>query len=136
VAAWPAASVFPHYLAYYNPLAGGGAAAVRAIPVGEGEGLRDAASWLNARPRAGDLYVVSDSFDSLQATLLGSGETLRDRVPPSADYVVLYNYQTQIGHSPRVVGEYAGREPEHIVSLNGIEYARVYRGPRADRARP
>jgi hypothetical protein len=129
LAAWPFLSVFPHYLAYYNPLLGGGASAVKAIPVGEGEGLTEVARWLNTQPGARGLSVVSDSFDVLQATFVGSGETLRDRVPASADYVVLYNYQTQIGHSPHVVAEYAQRTPEFTVRLNEIDYARVYRGP-------
>jgi hypothetical protein len=129
LAAWPLLSVFPYYLAYYNPLLGGGATAVRAIPVGEGEGLIEVARWLNAQPGASSLSVASDSFDVLQATFVGSGETLRDRVPASADYVVLYSYQTQIGHSPHVVAEYGQRTPEFTVRLNGIDYARVYRGP-------
>ena len=87
--------------------------------------------WLNALPGASGLTVVSDSYDALQATFVGSGETLRDRVPGSADYVVLYNYQTQIGHSPRVVADYSARTPEYVVHLNGIDYAWVYRGPAA-----
>jgi hypothetical protein len=130
LAAWPLLSVFPHYLAYYNPLLGGGQAAVRAIPVGQGEGLVEAARWLNARPGAENLHVASDSFDVLKSTFVGGGETLRDRVSASTDYVVLYVYQTQIAHSPRVALEYSGHEPEYTVRLNGIEYARVYRGPR------
>jgi hypothetical protein len=130
LASWPLLSTFPHYLTYYNPLLGGGHAAVRAVPVGQGEGLVEAARWLNSRPGAENLHVVADSFDVLKATFLGGGETLRDRVSSSTDYVVLYVYQTQIGHSPRVVAEYGGREPEHVVRLNGIEYVRVYRGPR------
>jgi len=43
---------------------------------------------------------------------------------------VLYRFQIQIGHSPRVLDEYLNRRtPEHVVSINGIEYARIYRGP-------
>lgn len=62
--------------------------------------------------------------------MLASGEPLRDRVPSNADYVVLYLFQTQIGHSPRVLAEYWDRhEPDLRVWINGIEYARIYRGP-------
>ena len=42
---------------------------------------------------------------------------------------MLYNYQTQIGHSPQVVADYGQRTPAFTVRLNGIDYARVYRGP-------
>jgi hypothetical protein len=130
LAVWPAASTFPYYLSYYNPLLGGGAAAARTVMVGNGEGLDEVAAWLNAEPGAADLWVVSHSFDILQPLIVASGEPLRDRVPSNADYVVLYRFQIQIGHSPRVLAEYLdGHRPEHVVWINGVEYARIYRGP-------
>ena len=75
--------------------------------------------------------MVSHSYDALKATYVGGGEPLRDRVPPSADFVVLYNYQVQIGHAPSVVAEYRAQPPVHVVTLQGLEYAWVYRGPRS-----
>jgi hypothetical protein len=132
-AARPAYSTYPYYLSYYNPLIGGGPTAQRTVMVGNGEGLDQVAAWLNARPNAADQWVVSDSFDILQALIVGSGESLRDRVPSNADYVVLYRFQTQINHSPRVLEQYwDARTPEHVVWINGIEYARIYRGPHLD----
>jgi hypothetical protein len=127
---WPLAGTYPYFLSYYNSLLGGGAAAQRAVMVGNGEGLDQVAKWLNARPDAENLWVVSHSFDILQPLIVASGEPLRDRVPNNADYVVLYRFQMQIGHSPRVLAEYVGRrEPELSVWIGDIEYARVYRGP-------
>jgi len=127
---WPATTTYPYFLSYYNPLLGGGPAAQRTVMVGNGEGLDQVAAWLNAQPGAADHWVVSHSFDILQALIVASGEPLRDRVPSNADYVVLYRFQIQIGHSPRVLDEYLNRRtPEHVVSINGIEYARIYRGP-------
>ena len=130
LALWPMASSYPYFLAYYSPLLGGGPAAERTVMVGNGEGLDQVATWLNARPNAENLWVASHSYDILQPLIVGSGEPLRDRVPSNADYVVLYRFQTQIGQSPRVVNEYSQRgEPEMSVRIAGIEYARVYRGP-------
>ena len=135
LAAWPALATYPYYLSYYNPLLGGGAAAQRTVMVGNGEGLDQVAQWLNARPNAADLHVVSHSFDILQPLIVASGEPLRDdRVPRNADYLILYRFQTQIGNSPRVEAEYSAREPEYVVRISGIEYARIYRGPRQQRA--
>jgi hypothetical protein len=130
IAVWPAAASYPYFLAYYSPLFGGGPVAQRTVMVGNGEGLDQVATWLNAQPGAADLWVVSHSFDILQALIVGSGESLRDRVPSNADYVVLYRFQIQIGHSPRVLDEYLNRRtPEHVVWINGVEYARIYKGP-------
>jgi hypothetical protein len=130
LAVWPAAVTYPYFLSYYNPLLGGGPAAQRTVMVGNGEGLDQVAAWLNAQPDAENLWVASHSFDILQALIVGSGEPLRDRVPSDADYLVLYRFQIQIGHSPRVLDEYLNRhQPEHVVWINGIEYARIYRGP-------
>jgi hypothetical protein len=98
--------------------------------VGNGEGLDQVATWLNAQPNAADLWVISHSFDILQPLIVASGESLRDRVPSNADYVVLYRFQIQIAHSPRVLDEYLNRHtPEHVVWINGVEYARIYKGP-------
>ncbi|HYU17150.1 MAG TPA: glycosyltransferase family 39 protein [Chloroflexota bacterium] len=130
VALWPLAASYPYYLSYYNPLLGGGAAAQRTVMVGNGEGLDQVAKWLNARPDAENLWVVSHSFDILQPLIVGSGEPLRDRVPPNADYVVLYRFQIQVAHGPRVLAEYLERHTSELtVWVDGIEYARVYRGP-------
>jgi hypothetical protein len=130
VAIWPAAATYPYFLAYFNPLLGGGPAAQRTIMVGNGEGLDQVATWLNAQPNASDLWVISHSFDILQPLIVASGEPLRDRVPSNADYVVLYRFQIQIAHSPRVLDEYLNhRTPEHVVWINGVEYARIYKGP-------
>jgi len=134
LAVWPLAATYPYFLSFYSPLLGGGAMAQRAVMIGNGEGLDQVAGWLNARPNAADLWVESHSFDVLQPLIVASGEPLRDRVPSNADYVVLYRFQMQIGHSPRVVAEYSAREPEHVVRIGDVEYARIYRGPKQLRA--
>ena len=133
VMAWPVVSVAPHYLTYYNPLFGGGAAAARMIVVGYGEGLVDAARWLNLRPDAERLTVAADSHDVLQAAFVGQALPLGDRLPESVAYVVVYHYQAQVRPSPRVLVPLRGRAPDEVIRLNGIEYARIYRVTPADR---
>ena len=47
-----------------------------------------------------------------------------------ADYVVPYVNTLQRGDETHVLGPYLGRStPEHTVTINSIEYARIYRGP-------
>jgi 4-amino-4-deoxy-L-arabinose transferase-like glycosyltransferase len=122
---------YPYYLAYYNPLLGGATGAAERVMVGYGEGLDQVADWLNARPNATSLWVGAHSFDILQPQIDGQGESLRDRVPSQADYIVLYRFQLQVGQSPRVIDQYLGRrDPLLVVQINGLDYAYVYPGPR------
>ena len=126
-----AAVLAPHFrypLAYYNPLLGGSALAQRAILVGWGEGLDQAAAYLNQQTLPlGEPTVATSYHRVLQAQLRGSAVPL-ERVR-MADYVVPYVNTLQRGAEGEVLGPYLSTAPEHTVRINGIEYARVYRGP-------
>ena len=130
LAAWPLASVYPYDLAYYNPLLGGGAAAQRALFVGWGEGMDRVAAYLNARPLVLEAPTVATAYHRvLQAHLNGNGAMPLERAE-LADYIVPYVNSMQRDQKAEVLaGHLAGQEPEYVVWLNGIEYARVYRGP-------
>ncbi len=122
------APVFGYPLAYYNPLLGGGALAQRAILVGWGEGLDRVASYLNDQALPlGEPTVATSYHRVLQAQLRGSALPL-ERVR-MADYVVPYVNTLQRGAEGEILAPYLAATPEHSVRINGIEYARVYRGP-------
>jgi hypothetical protein len=116
-------------LAYYNPLLGGGAAAERLILVGWGEGLDQVGDWLDAQPRPlGEPTVATSYHRVLQAQLQGSAVPL-ERVR-MADYVVPYVNTLQRNADSDVLGPYlTTATPEYAVTIDGIEYARVYKGP-------
>jgi hypothetical protein len=116
-------------LAFYSPLLGGGAVAERSILVGWGEGLDQAGAWIDAQPRPlGEPTVATSYHRVLQAQLAGSAIPLEN--VRMADYVVPYVNTIQRGDEPAVLGPYlSGAMPEHVVRINGIEYARVYQGP-------
>ena len=145
VLAAQAAAVFahhPYYLAWYNPLAGGGASAARRLPVGWGEGMDLAAEYLNEaalfNQRGFEMTFGGPSARiSLDATVstpsvtllapLFHGTTVKARDWEQADYVVLYVDDVQIGE-PDLVNRFHGVvEPEHVVTINGIDYAWIYR---------
>ncbi len=113
-----------HYLAYYNPLAGGLPRAVEILPVGWGEGLEEAVAWLQERPRAADLTVAAWGVPGV-APLFDSAT-----VPPTAanlhraDYVLVYISDVQNGEP--IVERFAGDAPVHTVRVNGQEYAWIY----------
>ena len=125
----PLVAVHPHALAYYNPLLGGGAAAQRAILVGWGEGLGEVAAYLNAQPHPlGEPTVATSYHRVLQAHLAGSALPLERA--QMADYIVPYVNTLQRGAERETLAPFLdAATPELVVQLNGIEYARVYRGP-------
>jgi hypothetical protein len=130
VAIWPLMSVRPYYLAYFNPLVGGGPAALWAIDIGWGEGLDQAAAYLNADPRVEqETTIAADNSNVLRAHL-HSGRVIPLDKAASADYVIQYVNEVQITQRWEPSREFLGKDPEHTVWINGIEYARVYQGPR------
>ena len=125
----------PYYLNYYNPLMGGGEKAPLVMMIGWGEGLDQAARYLNARPGAEELRVMSWYPDG-SFSYIFNGETVsaaaewqqtRDLVFGS-DYVVLYihQWQRQLPFS-EMLAYFQVRTPEHVIRINGIEYAQIYR---------
>lgn len=118
----------PYGLAYSNPLLGGGPAAAERLPVGWGEGADLVVEWLNDRPGASESSIATPSM-----TLVGPGfvgRTLRARDWASADRVVLYVDDVQIREPREIVEAFHGvRMPEHVVRLNGIDYAWIYAVP-------
>lgn len=133
---WPLVSVHPYTLSYYNPLLGGGSVAQRAVMVGNGEGLDQAARWLEAQPGAEQARVAAHSFDILAAMIAGDGEPLRDGIPDDADYIVTYGRRIQMQRWGQSLDRYlAANPPLHTVWINGVEYARIHPGPNLGRSR-
>ena len=126
---------FPYYLTYYNPLLGGPRRAPQAMIIGWGEGLDLAANYLNAKPNAAQLNVLSSySYGGLSFFFEGTTTSLfpiedqqlsprKQAILNSLDYVVVYvnGWQRMPPGNP-----YDGATPEHIITLHGIEYVRIY----------
>jgi len=124
----------PHYLSYYNPLVGGGQQAPRFLLVGWGEGLDQVAEYLDAQP--GEIRAASGYSGQLKPFCKGQVWGLNEQnlltvlYRYEASYVVLYISHAQRNMpSPAVVRYFRSLEPEHIVRIHGVEYARIYRMP-------
>lgn len=127
----PLASVYPYALSYYNPLLGGGAVAQRSVMIGNGEGLDQAAAWLNTQPDAAQLRVAAHSWDILAGLVVVDGEPLRDGVPDDADYIVTYGRRIQMHRwGPSLERYLAANPPAYVVRINGIEYVQIHPGPK------
>jgi hypothetical protein len=121
--ALPLAMVAPYPLAYYNPLLGGGPAAVRILLVGWGEGLDQVAAYLNAQPHP-EQQLVTVYFPlelNFQGMVAGTVTQFGDDRP--VNYVVDYVNAAQREQTP---SETVGSQPVYEVWINGIEYARVF----------
>lgn len=121
----------PYYLAYYNPLWGGGEVAPYRLNVGWGEGLDAAARYLNDLHKESPPAVAS--WYSKQFAPFYQGKTI-DLSSQSAaltgDYTVFYLNQVQRGFPSReIVAYFQQREPLHVVKLGEIDYAWIYPGP-------
>jgi hypothetical protein len=126
---------YPYYLSYYNPLLGGAAKAPDVMMIGWGEGLDQAARFLNARSdiEAGNSAAwYSNSFnlifsweaDDIPIALELEPEQLNALL--AEDYLVIYVHQWQRGTPQNLLDALDGMSPVHIVQINGIEYVRVY----------
>jgi hypothetical protein len=123
---------YPYYLSYYNPLLGGIQRAVREVPVGWGEGLEQAAAWLNDQPDADHLRVAAWYSDIFFPYFVGERVSFSSngKSQLTADYVVFYVNQVQRQTpDPGLVAYFQAREPAYVVRFKGVEWAWVYPGP-------
>jgi hypothetical protein len=124
---------YPYYLDYYNPVLGGPTRAGNVMMLGWGEGLDQAANYINQVEDANRLKVLAWYGDG-PFSYFFSGTTLDQDLPqdpaeiPPADYLVLYVHEWQRKlPSPEFLDYFTRQEPVHVVTINQIEYARIYR---------
>jgi hypothetical protein len=118
----------PYYLAYYNPLLGGPWIAPRLTKVGWGEGMEQAAAYLNRQPHAERLVVATSYAQNFLPYF--AGKTVKHHESEAADYVLNYIRQIQNGYPyPEYWQYYRAREPVFRLKLAGIDYLWLYRGP-------
>lgn len=128
----PVVNYYPYYLAYFNPLLGGPTRAAGITLMGWGEGMEQAAAYLNTKPGAERLYVASTPSQTLLPYFAGTGENFyTNDIALRADYVVLYLAQVQRrAPSLEIVRYFESKEPEKIIYIHGVAYAWIYPGPR------
>jgi hypothetical protein len=130
--AYPVITYYPYYLAYFNPLMGGPQRAAQTTLMGWGEGMEQAAAYLNTKPNADRLYVASTPSQTLLPYFAGTGENFyTNDVAFRADYVVLYLAQMQrLAPSPEIVSYFEAQPPEKVITIQDVTYAKIYPGPK------
>jgi 4-amino-4-deoxy-L-arabinose transferase-like glycosyltransferase len=125
----------PDYVTFYNPLLGGTPQASRMLALGQGEGLDRAALWLNAQPGAESQVVASALAWAFSPYFHGRTIPVpldygSSRAWLSADRIVLYVWQVQVGSPDPFSSAYLWSQPPlHAIRLHGVDYVRIYKGP-------
>ncbi len=128
---------YPYYSTYYNPLLGGPRKAMDTFQIGSGEGIDQAARYLNQKSIAEHLHVISwyssgsfSYFFKGHTRWMGFDSEVNDGAWNkflTSDYAVIYisQWQRQI---PKPILDYVSeRTPEYVVTMNGLEYVRIYK---------
>src|SRR5690606_4275854 len=116
----------PYYMSYYNPTMGGADKAEEVMFIGWGEGLDEAARYLNQTVDTAQATVAS-WYERGPFSFFYDGPTSSNRYVWEADYAVIYNHQWQRElPSRRMIAYFDTLTPIHSVWLDGINYAGVY----------
>jgi hypothetical protein len=131
-------AAYPYYLAYFNPLVGGGNVAQQFLVIGWGEGFDKAAQYLDGKPEAQTLKVASWYSRQFSPFFKGTTVDLASNKPAlEADYTVFYINQVQRSYPTKeLLAYFAERQPEHVVNLLGLDYAWIYPGPLVSKKKP
>ncbi|HEY85447.1 MAG TPA: hypothetical protein G4N96_10095 [Chloroflexi bacterium] len=121
----------PYYLSYQNPLISGSKIAPQLVKVGWGEGMKEAAAWIEQQPQTTDALKVSTSLSQTFLPFF-SGRIVPPRVyePFAADYVLIYLRQIQNGEPfPEFWTYYQARSPAFQLKIAGIDYLWLHKEP-------
>jgi 4-amino-4-deoxy-L-arabinose transferase-like glycosyltransferase len=135
----PVIQNYPYYLTYYNPLVGGLQNAPQVMMVGWGEGLNDAALFLQKQPNIGHKkiiawYPLAFTWYSLSLGMEADPIDIRPEADAatmaeylSADYAVTYINELQRNMPRQLLDYLATKKPIYTVKIHGMDFAWVYR---------
>ncbi len=124
----------PYAIVAFNPLLGGAPRGAWAFSAGWGEGLEQAAAWLNARPDITGVRVASTQARTLQPYLRAGAQAYTpDDGALTADtgYVVAYLRDRQPGLAEPFAAFARDREPVAVIRIHGVDYAWIWQVPPA-----
>jgi hypothetical protein len=127
--------IAPYYHSYFNPVLGNAERFFSQYQVGWGEGLDQAARYLNLKDGMNKKTVFS--WYSATFDLFYEHRSIEFHIPPvmldnqfdeilEGDYAVVYISQWQRQPDTKLIQYLIDKEPEYIVEINGFEYVKVY----------
>jgi len=129
VAGVNAASWHPYGIAAFNQLLGGASAGAQTFMVGWGEGLEQAADWLNAQPNIDNTLVATTLKEPLGYFLRPGTDVILPQkdIPAKTSYLVVYIRNAQETPPAPPFDRFFGRDtPVHVVAIHGVPYAWIY----------
>jgi 4-amino-4-deoxy-L-arabinose transferase-like glycosyltransferase len=135
----PVVQNYPYYLTYYNPLMGGLQNAPQVMMVGWGEGLNDAALFLQKQPDIGHKKIIAwyplaftwyslglgMEADPIEIRPEADAATMAEYL--SADYAVTYINELQRNMPKQLLDYLATKKPIYTVKIHGMDFAWVYK---------
>ncbi|NJN68094.1 MAG: phospholipid carrier-dependent glycosyltransferase [Chloroflexaceae bacterium] len=124
----------PYGVACFNQALGGIQQGIRTVLVGEGEGLGEAAAWLNQQPDITGVKVTSTMRNSLQVFLHHGAQAVSEEgtsLNEKTGYVAIYlrHVQRWQNHPPPPYDRFSDLPPVHAVTIHGVDYVRIYQVP-------
>lgn len=117
----------PYYLTYYNPVLGGIRAATRTLLVGWGEGLEQAAAYLNGLSDGPSSTVCSRALPGFAPFFQGRTINEPNYDPATVRYVVHYINEVQRRLEPAMLARFYDRgNPLHTVQIDGVDYVYIF----------
>lgn len=132
---WLVLAHYPYYFTYYNPMLGGAQGAAQVMTLeGWGEGLNEAAAYLNQKPDAESLRVVVEMWcTTFNPFFAGRVNCLNSSVGGilRADYLVYYYNVIQRNLQWMEQWRYFEKHysPERRVTLHGQDYVLIFHNP-------
>lgn len=132
-----AALYHPYCIAYFNQLFGGTARGVQTVLIGEGEGLSEAAVWLNQQHNITGVTTTSTMVHTLQSFMKHGAQIVSEKgheLDRMTGYVVVYIRHMQRwgwGDDPPPPYNrfYNEMEPVKTVKIHGVDYVNIYEVP-------
>jgi len=121
----------PYEIAAYNQALGGARMGAYAFLIGWGEGLEQAADWLNAQPDITGVRVATTQPGALQPYMRDGAQAVAasEQLPDHTGYLVVYVRSTQGLVWPPFDQFYPAAVPLHVVQIHGVDYAWIYQAP-------
>jgi hypothetical protein len=119
-------NTYPYYLSFYNPLMRSIGNLEDVMLIGWGEGLDEAGRYINQVSDPNTTNVAS-WYERGPFSFFYDGPSSPNRYIWDTDYAVVYNHQWQRElPSRRMMSYFDTLTPTHTVTINGIDYVKIY----------